>query len=48
MKNYKVFYLDNEVAEFESMKECNEYVESQLKVDSELSIKDFYIYCLLG
>lgn len=41
---YKVFYRDSEVANFETLKEATEYIYSQLKVDSELKIKDFNIY----
>lgn len=46
--NYKVFYCDTEVAEFETMKEAMDYILSQLKVDSELNSDDFDIYFKLG
>lgn len=48
MKQYKVFYCDTEVAEFETLKEANAYIFSQLKVDKELDINDFEIYFKLG
>lgn len=40
---YKVFWKNRKVAEFKSYFECNEYVNSQLKVDKELIASDFEI-----
>ena len=48
MFEYKVFYMDSEVAEFRTIKECKDYILSRLKVDSELFIENFYIYGLIG
>lgn len=43
-KNYKVFYKDTKVAEFNSFKETTEYIVEQIKNDPTLDINDFYIY----
>lgn len=41
---YKVFFRDNEVANFEKFKEVIEYISDMMKVDSDLSIFDFSVY----
>ena len=33
MKNYKVFYNDTEVAEFNTIKECRQYILEQVRND---------------
>lgn len=48
MKFYKVFYKDNEVAEFNQMKEVIDYIEEQIKNDEELLKKDFHCYMKVG
>lgn len=45
--NYKVFYNDNFVAEFDTLKSAKEYIYDMLKVDKELDINDFEIYSKL-
>lgn len=42
--NYKVFYKDEEVVEFEHITECFKYIDEMLKVDQELKKEDFSIY----
>ena len=44
LKQYKVFYMYEEVGEFNTLKEATAYIYSQLKIDKYLSIKDFTIY----
>lgn len=50
MFNYKVYFKgiesDVEVAEFNTIRECKEYISSQL--NESLDITDFYIYSLVG
>lgn len=42
--NYKVFYKNIEVAEFESLRDAHNYICSQLKNDANLNINNFSIY----
>ena len=44
MKQYKVFYKDSFVAEFDKLKEAKDYILDMLKIDNILEIKDFNIY----
>lgn len=52
MKNYKVFIKTNdsdiEVAEFDTIKECKDYILEMTKVDADIfglfDLHDFYIY----
>ena len=44
VKNYKVFFLNEEVAEFDTIKECKEYILEQLENDKALYIINFNIY----
>lgn len=45
---YKVFYVDTEVAEFETLKECEEYVNEMLNIDRKIKEEHFIIYCKEG
>ena len=45
---YKVFYKDEEVAEFNVMREVIEYIDKMLDVDKSLQRVDFYCYMLLS
>ena len=52
--NYKIFYKSNysedirEVAEFNTMKECKDYIDKQIMVDNDITLNNFYIYSLVG
>ena len=52
MFNYKVYFkgieTDREVAEFNTIRECKDYIFSQLTIDNGLELNSFYIYSLLG
>ena len=52
MFNYKVYFKgiedDREVAEFNTIRECKEYISSQLTIDNGLDLNNFYIYSLIG
>ena len=48
MQNYKVYFINEEVAEFKTMKEAKNYILSMLKVDKALTIQDFTIYGKIG
>lgn len=45
---YKIFYKDEEVAEFNVMKEAIEYINKMLDTDKSLQREDFYCYMLLS
>jgi hypothetical protein len=48
MRKYKVFYFNTLVAEYNTLKECKDYVLNSIKIDKDLDISDFYIYGLIG
>lgn len=52
MFNYKVYFkgieTDREVAEFNTIRECKDYIFSQLNVNESLDLNNFYIYSLVG
>lgn len=52
MVNYKVYFkgieTDTEVAEFNTIRECKDYIFSQLTIDNGLDLNNFYIYSLVG
>lgn len=45
---YKIFFQNTEVAEFETMKECIEFILLLTKVNVELKPRDFSIYGLIN
>lgn len=52
MFNYKVYFKGvescTEVAEFNTIRECKDYIFSQLTIDESLELNNFYIYSLVG
>lgn len=52
MFNYKVYFKGfedvREVAEFNTIRECKDYIFSLLDVDNGLDLNNFYIYSLIG
>lgn len=52
MFNYKIYFKgvenDMEVAEFNTIRECKDYIFSQLAIDNGLDLNNFYIYSLVG
>lgn len=41
---YKVFFLDEEVANFETLEEAKDYIYETLNNDKDLVLLDFTIY----
>lgn len=44
MKKFKIFFRDEFTAEFNTLKECKEYINNMLNTDSDLCEGDFAIY----
>lgn len=44
MKRFKVFFRDQLVSEFNTIKDCKEYIIKTLNTDSEIYEGDFSVY----
>ena len=44
MKRFKVFFRDQFVSEFNTIKDCKEYIIKMLNADSEIYEGDFSVY----
>lgn len=44
MKKFKIFFRDQFVSEFNTFKECKEYINDMLNTDAELFEGDFSVY----
>ena len=44
MKKFKIYFIDTEVASFNTLKECKKYIDEMLTNDQELRKEAFSIY----